>query len=53
MSEQFIVLKTYQNPVEANIAKGLLEANEIETILLDENTVYADPVLTNAVGGVE
>lgn len=43
----------YINYVEAHIAKGVLEENEIDCWLKDENTVTIDPLLTNAVGGIK
>ena len=47
------VVKTFSSPIEANIAKGFLESNGIDALLFDENTIYINPVLTTAVGGVK
>ncbi len=49
----FVPVNYYQNYVDAHIAKGVLEENEIECWLKDENTVTIDPILTNAVGGIK
>ncbi len=49
----FILLNSYNNYVEAHIAKGVLEAEGIACWLKDENTVTIDPILTNAVGGIK
>jgi DNA-directed RNA polymerase subunit M/transcription elongation factor TFIIS len=53
MEEEFRLLKTFQNPIDANITKGLLESNGIEAFIFDENMVYVNPVLTTAIGGVK
>ncbi|HUR66172.1 MAG TPA: DUF2007 domain-containing protein [Chitinophagaceae bacterium] len=50
---EWVLLNAYQNYVEAHIAKGVLEENEIPSWLKDENTVTIDPILTNAVGGIK
>lgn len=50
---EFVLLNTYSNYVEAHIAKGVLEEQEITCWLKDENTVTIDPILTNAVGGIK
>ena len=52
MGEEFKLLKTFLNPVEANITKGLLESNGIEAFIFDENTLSVDPILTTALGGI-
>ena len=52
MEEEFRLLKTFVNPVNANITKGLLESNGIEAFIFDENTLSIDPILTTALGGI-
>ncbi|MCG6914758.1 DUF2007 domain-containing protein [bacterium BMS3Abin03] len=52
MGEEFKLLKTFLNPVDANITKGLLESNGIEAFIFDENTLSVDPILTTALGGI-
>lgn len=53
MNDKLILIKTFNSPIDANIARGLLESNNIEGILFDENTVYASPIFTTAIGGVK
>ena len=53
MEEEFRLLKTFQNPLDANLTKGLLESNGIEAFIFDENIAYVNPVLTTAIGGVK
>jgi len=52
MGEEFKLLKSFQNVVNANITKGLLEANGIEAFIFDENILSVDPILTTALGGI-
>jgi len=49
----FILLNSYNNYIEAHIARGVLEEEGISCWLKDENTVTIDPILTNAVGGIK
>jgi hypothetical protein len=49
----FVLLNSYNNYVEAHIAKGVLDEHGINSWLKDENTVTIDPILTNAVGGIK
>ncbi|MBK8952793.1 MAG: DUF2007 domain-containing protein [Chitinophagaceae bacterium] len=49
----FIPINFYGNYIDAHIAKGVLEENDIDCWLKDENTVTIDPILTNAVGGIK
>lgn len=50
---KFIIINRYQNYIDANIAKGVLEASGVDSWLQDEFTVTIDPILTNAVGGIK
>jgi predicted RNA-binding Zn-ribbon protein involved in translation (DUF1610 family) len=50
---EFVLLNVYTNYVDAHIAKGVLEEQEINCWLKDENIVTIDPMLTNAVGGIK
>lgn len=50
---EFIVLNSYNNYIEAHIAKGVLEERGISSWLKDEFTLTIDPILTNAVGGIK
>jgi Putative prokaryotic signal transducing protein len=49
----FLLIKRYDNYVEAHIDKGVLEENNIECWLMDENTVTINPFLSNAIGGIK
>jgi len=49
----FIVINSYNNYVDAHIARGVLEEEGINCWLKDEHTVTIDPILTNAVGGIK
>lgn len=49
----FVTLNSYNNYIEAHIAKGVLEEQHIRCWLKDENTVTIDPILTNAIGGIK
>ncbi len=46
-------LITFTYPVEAHMAKGLLESEGIETMIQDEMTTQVDNFLSNAIGGVK
>lgn len=49
----FVLLRSFDNYVDAHIALGRLEEEGIRAWLKDENTVTIDPILTNAVGGIK
>jgi hypothetical protein len=53
MNNTFKLVKTFNNPLNAHIAKGLLESNGIEAFIFDENTIYTNPVITTAIDGVK
>lgn len=40
MSKKFIILKIFQNPVEAEIVKAKLKSEGIESYIQDENLSY-------------
>ncbi len=50
---EFVLLNSYNNYIEAHIAKGVLEEQGIVCWLKDEYTVTIDPILTNAIGGIK
>ena len=50
---KFILLNSYNNYIEAHIAKGVLEEAGILSWLKDEFTLTINPILTNAVGGIK
>jgi rubredoxin len=47
------VLKRYDNPIEANIVKGLLESNDIFCFLQDEHSIGMNPLYAVALGGIK
>lgn len=49
----YVLINAYNNYVDAHIARGVLEEENIECWLQDENTLTIDPILTNAVGGIK
>lgn len=53
MSAQTFVVATFDNPVEANIARTQLEEHDIPCHLDDENIVSNHPMLGSAMGGVK
>jgi hypothetical protein len=53
MSNNIITLKTYTLPQEAYPLMTKLENEGIECFLDGENTISANPLLSNAVGGVK
>lgn len=52
-SEKFTLLAIFAYPHEYFILKSLLEAEGIEIILKDDLTVYVDPLLSQAIGGIK
>ncbi len=48
-----VVVRSYWNLLEAELAKGLLEAAGIEAFLFDDNMVRMDWFNANALGGVK
>lgn len=50
---EFVLLNSYNNYIEAHIAKGVLEEHEISSWLHDDNTITINPILTNAIGGIK
>nr|WP_322625054.1 DUF2007 domain-containing protein [uncultured Flavobacterium sp.] len=53
MQPQFEKIATFQYSAEALILKGRLEADGIEVFLKNNNTIDADPLISNAIGGVQ
>lgn len=50
---EFVLLRSFENYVDAHIAMGRLEEEGVRGWLKDEHTVTIDPILTNAVGGIK
>jgi len=53
MAERFVTIATFNEPTEAHILKGRLEAEGIVCFLGDEHIVGAHPFYAVAVGGVK
>jgi len=53
MENEFTKIGSYQYSYEALIVKGKLEAEGIEVFMADGFTVDADPIMSNAIGGVK
>ncbi len=53
MEDKIVVIRRFDNPIEANIIKGLLEANEISCFLTDENIIGLNPLYNPAIGGIK
>lgn len=49
----FVVLRTYDNYIPANMMLQRLEEEHIRAYLQDEHTVTIDPILSNAIGGIK
>ena len=50
---KFRTVAVFAYPAEALAVKGRLESEEVEVFLKDEFTVAADPLISNAIGGVK
>lgn len=48
-----IILKTFDNSIEAHLLKSKLESENIECFIIDENMVTLNPLYSNAVGGIK
>lgn len=49
----FTLVAIFQFPAEASIYKGRLETEGIEVFMRDDATINANPLYSNAVGGVK
>ncbi len=50
---KFIQIKSFDNYIQAHMAMGNLQEQNINCWLQDEYSVTIDPVLTNAIGGIK
>lgn len=48
-----IVVRSFDNYIDANIILSKLEQEGVQCFLQDEFTVTIDPILTNAIGGIK
>jgi DNA-directed RNA polymerase subunit RPC12/RpoP len=53
MREEFSNVAVFQYSAEAQILKGRLEAEGIQTFMIDNHTIDTDPLVSNAIGGVK
>jgi hypothetical protein len=53
MAERLVTVATFNQPTEAHILKGRLEAEGIPCFLGDEHIIAAQPLYSVAVGGVK
>src|SRR5213595_315365 len=53
MSGQLVTVATFNNPVQAALARNYLENSLIRAFLLDEETVAVNWAIGNAVGGIK
>lgn len=53
MKPQFEKIAVFQYSAEALIFKGRLEADGVEVFLKNNNTIDTDPLISNAIGGVQ
>jgi len=53
MTPRFILVGTYNNTVEAHLARSFLESHRIPAHLRDEHAVNTLPLHTIALGGVK
>lgn len=51
--DDLIVFKTFDNAIDAHLMQGQLEANDIESYIVDENIVTLLPIYNLTVGGVK
>lgn len=49
---KIVLFKTFNDPIQAHLVKGLLETNGIPCIIDNENIVNVNPLYSQAVGGV-
>jgi hypothetical protein len=53
MDDKIITFESYYDPMLAHIVRSRLEANGISCFIADENTIGANPLYNQAVGGVK
>ena len=53
MTEELVTIAVYVSPHEAGMAKGELEAYGIPAFVADEFAIGANPLLSNALGGIK
>src|ERR1035437_6892708 len=53
MEDKIITFESYYDPMLAHIVRTRLEANGISCFIADENTIGANPLYNQAVGGIK
>jgi hypothetical protein len=53
MNEELVTIAVYVAPYEAEMAKGELEAYGIPSFVLDQFAIGANPLYSNALGGIK
>jgi len=53
MDDKIVTFQSYYDPMLAHIVRTRLEANGISCFIADENTIGANPLYNQAVGGVK
>ena len=52
-NDKFKLLAVFSYPHEYFVLKSLLEAEDIKVILKDDLTIYVNPLLSQAIGGIK
>lgn len=52
-NHKFYLLASFEFPADAQVIKGKLESEGIPVFLRDENTLYSDPLISSAIGGIK
>lgn len=53
MNPNFKILAVFEFSTEAHVTKSKLDSEGFTTMLMDEKTIDADPLVSNAIGGVK
>jgi len=53
MNNKFVTIKTFDKLIDVSFIKNLLELENIESNILDGQFISADPILSNALGGIK
>ncbi|RCH56187.1 hypothetical protein DJ568_05460 [Mucilaginibacter hurinus] len=51
--DKIVTLASYYDPMLAEIIRGRLEANSIPCFIADGNTINANPLYNQAIGGIK
>jgi hypothetical protein len=52
-TSELVVVSAFSQPHEAHLARSVLSAASLEACVADDNTVAADWLMSNAIGGVK